>query len=161
LIHYNKYFKVEHSYSPKDGLPEFNILSILPDKKGNIWFNTDRSIHQLNIETGVFSTLSEKDGYTLHNFTGGAYLYMGTDCNLYLGGGVDGNGFVRINPDKFTNTSSSVYLKSLEVNQKPFLLSTGVNNLQELSLRYFQNTIALGTGIIDYYARVKVISGTN
>jgi signal transduction histidine kinase/ligand-binding sensor domain-containing protein len=155
LIHYSKDFKLIHVYTPKDGLPELDIYSLLPDSKGHIWFNTDRSIHQLNTETGVFSTLSEKDGYKSQNFSQGAYISMGADGDLYLGEGAEGEGFVRISPDKYTNTSSSVYLQSLEINQKPFPLSTGINNLQELSLRYFENMITIETGIIDYYAKGK------
>jgi hypothetical protein len=46
-----------------------------------------------------------------------------------------------------------VYLQSLEVNQKAISTATGVNNLTELSLKYFQNSIHIGTGIIDYYSK--------
>ncbi len=155
LIHYSKDFKVIHSYTSADGLPEQDIFSLLPDSKGNIWFNTDRSIHQLNIETKVFSTLSEKDGFTPHNFTQGTYLYMGADGNIYLGGGVEQEGFVRISPGKYSNTPSSVYLKSININQKLFSLFTGVDYLQQLSLRYFQKNITIETGTIDYYSKGK------
>ena len=86
------------------------------------------------------------------NFSGDPSLYKGPDGDLYLGGGLDGQGFIRISPDKYAKTSSSIYVKSLEVNQKPFVLSTGANNLQELSLQHFQNKIAIETGIVDYYS---------
>ena len=43
----------------------------------------------------------------------------------------------------------------MEINQKPFPLSTGVNNLKELSLQYFENKITIETGIIDYYSKGK------
>ena len=154
LIHYSKDFRVIHVYTPAEGLPDIDIYSLLPDTKGNIWFNTDRSIHQLNTETGVFSTLSEKDGFQPQNFSPDPPICIGTDGDLYLGGGIfGGEGFLRISPDKYSNTSSSVYLQSLEINQKPFPLSTGVNNLQKLSLQYFQNKITIETGIIDYYSK--------
>ena len=55
----------------------------------------------------------------------------------------------------FIATTSSVYLRSFTVNQKPFRCLSGVNNLEELSLRYNQNTINIETGIIDYYAKGK------
>jgi len=153
LIHYSKNLKLIHTYTPAEGLPDIDIYSLLADAKGNIWFNTDRSIHQLNIETGVFSTLSEKDGFEPQNFSNYPPISMGTDGDLYLGEGLFGDGFVRISPNKYSNTSSSVYLQSLKVNQKPFALSTGVNDLQKLSLRYFQNKISIETGIIDYYSK--------
>ena len=65
-------------------------------------------------------------------------------------------GLDRIYPERYSSAAtSSVYLRSLAINQKPFPLSTGVNNLEELSLRYNQNTISIETGIIDYYAKGK------
>ena len=39
--------------------------------------------------------------------------------------------------------------------KKPFPLSTGINILEKLSLRYNQNTISIETGIIDYHANGK------
>ncbi|MGZ8558457.1 MAG: adenylate/guanylate cyclase domain-containing protein, partial [Chitinophagaceae bacterium] len=71
--------------------------------------------------------------------------------DLYFSGveGID-----RVCPDKFKSSPpSSVYLQSLEVNQKPVSLSTGVNNLEELSLKHFQKNISIATGIIDYYSK--------
>ncbi|HMG94215.1 MAG TPA: ATP-binding protein [Chryseolinea sp.] len=156
LVVYNRDFKVLHTYTPKEGLPDIDIFNIIPDSRGNIWFNTDRSLHQLNIETGVFSTLSEKDGFqSLGGFTDGPPMSMSSDGNIYLGGGIFGQGFVRIIPEKYTITPSSIYVRSLEVNQEAIPLSTGVNNLQDLSLKYFQNRVALETGVIDYYSKGK------
>jgi signal transduction histidine kinase/streptogramin lyase len=155
LVRYNRDFRVTHTYTPKEGLPDIDIFSIVPDSRGNIWFNTDRSIHQLNVETGVISTLSQKDGFQPQGFTVGPPMAMGTDGDLYLGGGIFGEGFVRISPEKYTNTPSVIYVKSLEVNQETLPLSIGVNNLQELSLKYFQNKLALETGVIDYYSQGK------
>ena len=43
----------------------------------------------------------------------------------------------------------------MKINQQAFPLSTGVNNLQELSLRYFENKISIETGIINYYSKGK------
>ena len=63
-------------------------------------------------------------------------------------------GIDRISPGEFRfSPSSSVYLQSLEINQQPFPLSKGVNDLQELSLRYFENNITIKTGNIDYYSK--------
>src|SRR4030095_6271544 len=61
----------------------------------------------------------------------------------------------RISPDKYLSIPSSVYLKSLSIKEFHLPLSTGVNNLQKLSLKYFQNRIAVETGTIDYYSQGK------
>jgi signal transduction histidine kinase/streptogramin lyase len=155
LIHYDKDFKQVRLYTPQDGLPEIDVFALVPDKKGNIWFNTDRSIHQLNIQTGTFSTLSEKDGFQKQNFILGPMPFRDSDGTLYFASGLFGTGFDQVNPDKYTATSSSVYIQSLRINDAPFPLSTGVNSLQELQLRYFENVIAIETGVIDYYSKGK------
>src|SRR4030095_14971620 len=77
-------------------------------------------------------------------------LYFGTGGNIGMGG------LVRIYPERYSSTTtSSVYMRSLSINQKPFSLSTEINNLEELSLNYDQNTISIEAGIIDYYAMGK------
>jgi len=155
LIHYSNDFRLLHTYTPAEGLPDIDIYSLIADTQGNIWFNTDRSIHVLHTATGVISTLSEKDGFEQQGFTDGPSLAMGPEGDLYLGGGIYGSGLTRISPQKFTYTPSSVYVQSLTINQESIPLSIGVNNLQELSLNHFQNKIALETGIIDYYSKGK------
>lgn len=153
LVRYDNDFRVVQTFTPKEGLPDVDIFSILPDSSGNIWINTDRSIHQLNTKSGVFSTLSDKDGFQPYGFTNGPSMTMGADGYIYLGGGIFGEGFTRIDPSKYTSTPSSIYVKSLEVNQEHLNLSTGPNNVQELTLKHFQNSVTLETGVIDYYSK--------
>jgi signal transduction histidine kinase/ligand-binding sensor domain-containing protein len=153
LFHYDKEFKVIRIYGQQDGLPDLVITGLIADNNGNIWFHTDRTIHQLNVATGEISTLTEKDGFEKQNFALYDLNYKDDNGDIYFGGGIFGSGFDRIVPGKYTNPSSSIYLQSLEVNQKPFPLPTGVNNLKELSLRYFENKITIETGIIDYYSK--------
>ena len=69
LIHFSKDFRVIRRYTSKDGLPPFDISCLTVDDRNNLWFHTDRSIHQLNPETGEFSELSEKDGFDKINFS--------------------------------------------------------------------------------------------
>jgi two-component sensor histidine kinase len=63
-------------------------------------------------------------------------------------------GLERIYPERYSS-AAAVYLRSLDINQQPFSLSAGVNNLENLSLKYDQNNINIETGIIDYYAKGK------
>ena len=153
LIHYNMNFEKIHTYNQDNGLPEFEISSMIADNKGNIWFHTDRSIHQLNTETGEISVLTEKDGFQKQDFELIQFNLKDDYGNIYFSGGLFGSGFNQINPDNYTNTSSSIYLQSLEVNQRPFPLTTGINNLKELSLRYAENKITLETGVLDFYSK--------
>ena len=153
IIHYDNNFKMIRAYGHENGLPDIAIAALIADNAGNIWFHTDHTIHQLNVATGEVSTLTEKDGFEKQDFFLLNNNYKDDDGDIYLPGGVFGSGFNRIKPGKFTNPPSSLYLQSLEVNQQPFPLPTGINNLRELSLRYFENKLTLETGIIDYYSK--------
>lgn len=153
LLHFNERFRLIRSYGKADGLPDLVVVGLIADNKGNIWFHTDRSIHQLNVATGEISTLTEKDGFEQQNFALYDLDFKDGNGDIYLGGGLFGSGFNIIKPDQYTNPPSSIYLQSLEVNEKPFPLNTGINDLKTLSLRYAQNHITIATGIIDYYAK--------
>ena len=155
LIHYDKNFRVVSEYTKRNGLPDIPIFSLIFDKHNNVWFNTDRSIFELNIMTGTILRLSEKDGFQPQNFSDYTPVAKDDDGDLYFAVGFYGNGFYRIHPDKFVSPPSSVYLHSILVNDRLLPLTTGVNNLQTLSLKYFQNKITIETGVIDYYSKGK------
>jgi hypothetical protein len=159
LIHYDKDFRIIKNYSLED-LYNGTIINMQTDNAGNLWFINDlQQIVRLNTTTGIFTTMSEKDGYQKQYFdllSSGAIDIRG---NLYFGGRdlIKGlGGLDRINPEKYSSgVTSSVYLRSLSINKKQFPLTMGVNNLEELSLRHNQNTLDIETGIIDYYSMSK------
>jgi len=157
LIHYDKEFKIIHRYTKKDGLPELEIYSVIPDNDENIWFNTDRSICKLDTKTGKIKTLTSIDGFerqTFTSFTNGIKDFYG---NLYFQGGMYGKGLNIVNPSEFRETypPSTVYIRSLEVNEKPFISLNNASYTDKISLRYFENNISIETGIIDYYSKGK------
>ncbi|MEP6681970.1 MAG: histidine kinase [Parafilimonas sp.] len=152
LYHYNKDFGLIHQYTMNDGLIAEAITGILSDNHGNIWLQFDRDILKLNIQTGKFTSLSEKDG--LVNPSNVFSNPVATDGDLYffIGPGID-----RINPEKLAETypASIVYFKSVQINQKPFSFRTSINSVDKLSLHYFENNIIIETGVIDYYSKGK------
>ena len=156
LIHYDDNFRVIRTfYDEVDKMR--GILTLISDGRGNIWFNNDKKeIGNLNIKTGIITTLSEQDGYqkqwydphTAHGAQASGELYF---VGNWLAPGVS---FDRISPGKFVSFSpASVYFNSLEVKDFPLPRSKGVNNLEELSLKYFQNKINIETGVIDFYSK--------
>ena len=150
LIHYDKDFRVIYRYTQEDGLSTEGISNILTDDRDNIWIQTIRSISKLNIKTGKIILLAEKDGLRKQLY--GPNTPVETNGDLYFWGD---NGLDRISPGKLAESypPSFAYLKSVEINQKNFPLPTGINDLRELSLRYFQNKITIETGIIDFYTK--------
>jgi len=158
LMHYDKDFKEIKTYTQEDGYSGAAQRLVL-DNAGNLWFvNMLEQVGRLNVSSGIITMLSEADGYLKKDFDWGVPLTKDTKGNLYFGtGSSKGNkGLDIIYPEKYSSAAtSSVYLLSLTVNQKPFAHSVGVNNLEKLSLRYNQNTISIETGIIDFYANGK------
>ncbi|HYK44965.1 MAG TPA: histidine kinase [Parafilimonas sp.] len=162
LVHFDKEFRRIKTYGQEEG---YNgpMLNMLLDNNGNLWFvNSLKQVGRLNPANGIITTLSEIDDYHKQDY--GEYPPATKDVrgNLYFGSGYHVENrelnyeLDRIYPERYSSApTSTVYLRSLDVNQNPFSSATGVNNLQELSLNYNQSTISIETGIIDYYAKGK------
>jgi ligand-binding sensor domain-containing protein len=152
--HLDSNFKLVRSYTENDGLPGIDVLHIQKDDLGNIWMAGSQSgIMQINSKTGILTVLSEKDGYQKQRYLWLPAYFKDEAGNLYYAGtdGVD-----KVNPKKLDMfPTPTAYFQSLEVNQRPFPLSTGINNLAELSLQHYQTAITLHVGVIDYYAQGK------
>jgi len=118
--------------------------------------NSTDQICRLDTASGIITSLTEADGYEKQVYGEGSSSAKDARGNLYFGawGEPSNGGLDRIYPERYSS-AATVYLRSLDINQKPFSLSTGVNNVENLSLKYDQNSINIETGIIDYYANGK------
>ena len=155
LVHYDKDFNKIRSYTQNDGYPG-SAFHMLSDNAGYIWFDGGNQVCRLDTASGIITTLTEADGYEKQVYGEGSSAAKDTRENLYFGawGEPLNVGLERIYPERYSSVAN-VYLRSLDINQKPFSLSTGVNNLENLYLKYDQNSINIETGIIDYYAKGK------
>ncbi|MEO7394137.1 MAG: adenylate/guanylate cyclase domain-containing protein, partial [Chitinophagaceae bacterium] len=159
LVHYDKNFHVLKTYREEDGY-NGSVQNMLADNDGNLWLtNLKNQLGRLNTATGIFTTLSETEGFQKQNYDWHGPAAKDVLGNLYFGGmniDAESGGLDRIRPEKYSSGKPSyVYLRSLTINQKPFPLSVGVNIVEELSLGYNQNTINIETGIIDFYSKGK------
>ena len=154
LYHYSKDFKLIRRYSEKDGIPGIDVLSIVKDNLGNIWFNNSAGdISRINSETDILNVLTEKDGYNKQVFHWMPAHLKSSNGDLFFCGedGVD-----RIHPGNLDSIhSSTVYLQSIQVNQQPITGNKNINDLQQLSLQYFESFVTIETGVIDYYSKGK------
>jgi len=156
LFHYDEDFQLIKNYSIENGLPHDQIYGLIADNNGNIWFNTYRSIYQLNARTDQIAVISERDGMQSIDLRDlGEGIAKDGNGNLYFTTAGIFNGFKRINPDRFVSPQSYSYIKSLEIREFALPLSTGPNSVQQLSLKYFQNRINVETGTIDHYSQGK------
>jgi ligand-binding sensor domain-containing protein len=150
LYQFDKNFLLKRRYTEADGLQGMDELSLLQDDIGNIWFNNSEGrISMINAETGMLTTISEKEGYYNHSFGWATPHLKGADGALYFAGA---NGVERIVPGKIDSvTHSSVYLKKVEVNGKPLQFEESVHALKQLDLEYDQLPLSVFTGVIDYF----------
>jgi streptogramin lyase len=159
LIQYNKDFSIIKRYTGEDGY-HGSVSKFLADKNGNIWFaNLAKEIGRPDPATGTIITLTAEDGYQKQDFQWNACGAKDAWDNLYFGIGYQGQGkggLNRIYPESnsFAGTAS-VYLRSLSVTQKSFPPFTVANNLEELDLQYYQNTLKIETRNIDFYSKGK------
>lgn len=154
LYHFDSNFKLIRRYNGKDGFPGIDVMRIMKDNMGNIWFNNSLGdISRVHAKSGILTVLSEKDGHMIQIFPWQTPQLKDKKGDLYFAGA---DGIDRVSPGKLDLFPPSVvYLESLEVNQQPLSLKTGINELKEMSLKYFQNSILIETGVIDYYSRGK------
>ena len=126
-----------------DGVvPEGNDLyNLVMDAHDNVWFMSSRSLVRFNPGSGKFISLSEKEGFQSQQYN------IFTTCSIKVGGGdfiVDGGyqGLDYIMPEKIKESypPSQVYLRSLEINQQPFPMATGINNVQEIVFEIFSES---------------------
>ncbi|HZI53766.1 MAG TPA: ATP-binding protein, partial [Chitinophagaceae bacterium] len=156
LLHFDKKLRLTRRYSKQDGLPSLEIIALINDNDGNVWFNTNRNIYRLNLETGIISGLTEKDGFQPRDFRQTIFGAMKFDNgDLYFPGGGTAQGFQVVHPDKYKLQPAAVYLKSIDVKGYTLPLSLGVNNIHQLTLKYFQNRVMIETGTLDYYSKGK------
>jgi ligand-binding sensor domain-containing protein len=155
LYHYDNHFILIRQYGPEDGLPSNKILILIADNRGNLWFNTNTGIYCLNIESGIVTNLSEKDGFKSQDFRDVESAMKYPNGDLYFPGGGTAQGFDVIDPGKYVYAPATVYLKSLQIKQFDLPQSLSAFNLDKLTLKYFQNRINIETGTIDYYSGGK------
>ena len=159
LTHFDKNFHIIKSYGKEDGF--FGTpFKMLEDKSGNIWYvNSQKQISRVNVTTGIISTLAPQHGYQPQFFDWFTPGTKDSKGSLYFGEsslGTGNIGLIRIDPEKYVSSNpSTVYFNALNINYKPYPLSTGVNNLNELFLSHDQNNLSIETGIIDYYSMGK------
>jgi class 3 adenylate cyclase/ligand-binding sensor domain-containing protein len=157
LKHYDKKFHEIKTYTDEDGYGG-TVFNMTMDNSGNLWFiNVLNQIGRINVTTGIITILNETDGFQQQKFDWFDPGAKDASGNLYFGGNnlrPKEGGLNVINPEKYlSKITSFVYLRSLTINRKPYSISTGINNLEILSLDYNENNISVETGIIDFFAK--------
>jgi len=156
LYHYTYDFRLIGKLGAENGVPEQAAGGLRIDNRGDLWFHTDRAIFRLNTRSGSVYMLSKSDGFEQQTFETMQFTSTDADGDIYFAGGVFGKGFNRIRPgNPIGSPAVPVYIRNLKINNEKEGLSEGANNLNEINLKYFQNTIRIETGIIDHHSEGK------
>jgi len=158
LIHYDKEFREIKTYGEEDGY-NGGIYKMVIDDEGNLWFvNNRQQVGRLNKATGIITLLSKQMDIIKRTMIG-QYLWQKMPAVIYIWEQAllrAARVLIGLTRKNLAEANISyVYIRSLAINLKQIPLSTGTNSLQELSLRYNQNTISIETGIIDFYTNGK------
>ena len=151
ILHLTKDFKLIRKYIYTDQYKGAFLSAMIDDDAGNIWISSYKSIARLDTLTGNFRTLSISDGIENQRFGFIAPVAKDYAGKIYFAGT---QGITKIDPEKLDTGfhSSLAYINSLEINQKEFKGKIGLNSLDAIDLRYNENNITIGTGIIDFYS---------
>jgi signal transduction histidine kinase/streptogramin lyase len=153
LIHFANHFKKKTIFPVNGVVPQgSDIYGIVQDNHGDIWFNTNHYLAKLSPSTGNIINLSVKDGFKPQEYLFTSFPAMTRNGDIYVHG-YQGRDIVDPGKLREIYPPSYVYFKALEINQQSYPISTGINNLHELKLRYFQNKVDIETGIIDFYSK--------
>ncbi|WP_066630711.1 hybrid sensor histidine kinase/response regulator transcription factor [Labilibacter marinus] len=124
-----------------------DILTIIKDKKGDIWYNTNEGLYYYDVTKDNTSHYSSVDGISGSHIRPNS-AYCDKEGSIYLGAI---NGFNIISPDivKQNPHPPSVYISEISINNKPLsannIVSINSLNLTEVNtirLNAHQNTLS-------------------
>ncbi len=89
-------------YTDKEGLPNNVVYSVVPDKSGFYWLNTNHGLCRFNPINGACVNYDVKDGLQSYEFNGGAKLRTKSG-EIFFGGM---NGFNLFSPEEIPNNQT-------------------------------------------------------
>jgi len=135
-------------FTEREGLPSSVVYGILPDDHGNLWLSTNKGLSKFHPASGTFRNYDVSDGLQSNEFNTNAF------CRLKSGelvfGGIGGINI--FHPDSVRDNANvpNVVLTELLVNDKPYRFDKPLEDLQELTLRYDENTLSFTFAALDY-----------
>jgi ligand-binding sensor domain-containing protein/signal transduction histidine kinase len=148
-------------FTVKEGLPNNTIEGILEDEYGNLWISTNNGLSRFDPKTKTFRNYDVVDGLQSNEFnTFTAFCKSHRTGDMYFGGI---NGFNVFNPSQVKDnpflppvvlTDFRLFNRSVPVGGKSILKKT-INEINELTLPYNQNSITFEFSALIYLAPEK------
>ena len=152
LIQLNKKNNKVKIFSGKEGFPDNVIYSIVPEKSGNLWMGTNKGLLKFNPETYQLRIFTRSHGLENIEFNRFHQLML-PDGKMAFGGVKSG---VIFSPEDIKNDDFSppTAITSIALNNEEIDLAernlNPVNQIKELSVDYFENTISISFAALQY-----------
>ena len=144
-----------HSYTRKNGLLSDYILSSTKDRFGKIWIATQSGLSRLDPEDDTFRNYSANDGVYAENFSEASVTRNASGKILF---GTE-RGILIVNNPQIPQSiqKGKVVVTNLQINNQDVfpgdrdsILAVGIDYTDRLNLKYWQNTLSLDIGILDF-----------
>ncbi len=152
LIQYNKNTNKVKIFSGKEGFPDNVIYSILPDQSGNLWMGTNKGLLKFNPKTYKIRIFTRSHGLENVEFNRFHQLML-PNGKLAFGGA---KSYVIFNPEdiKKDHFSPPTAITQITLNNEQINLAernlNPVNQIKELSVDYFENTVSISFAALQY-----------
>lgn len=151
------------SYAREEGLPNNVIKGILEEDNGMLWLSTNKGLSRFDPDAGIFKNFNANDGLQNNEFQELACLKR-LDGEMLFGGINGFNAFypknITKNPFKpetvitdFLISNQSVQIGE-EVNGR-VILEAGINNSDEIKLKYKENSFSFEFAALHYASPKK------
>ena len=133
----------------EQGLIENDICTIVEDRDDNLWISTSTGISKYNLKTEEFTNYNSLNGIGVYEFTPHSGLLLPNGEICFSGN----NGFVTFNPKELQLNSyvPPLVFTKLVVNNRVIepeddtrILSTVLDDMEEIELSYNQNNLSIG-----------------
>ncbi|PKP20670.1 MAG: hypothetical protein CVU05_08565 [Bacteroidetes bacterium HGW-Bacteroidetes-21] len=148
LNNYNKKDGTFVYYTEKDGIPNDMIYEIIQDRKGNIWFSTNRGIGMLDKTSNTIRSFDVGDGLQGLEFNNGA-SYISKKGEIFFGGS---NGVTFFYPDSLKDNPfiPNIVISSLVKTNNDGKFEMNVEGLDVIELSYNDQNIIINFSALEY-----------
>ena len=143
------------SYTVKDGLPSDVTLSIIEDKKGNLWITTENNLTWFNPDKNTFETLGN-----IKRLINGQTFSEASNCRLQSDKIIFGysRGLLSFFPEQIQNNAFVPYIglvdfrlfnKTVSVGENS-LLKNNIDDVKKLTLNHKQKFFGIEYAALDF-----------
>ncbi len=148
LNHYNKKDGTFIYYTEKDGLPNEMIYEIIQDKKGNIWFSTNRGLAVFDKKTKIVRSFDVGDGLQGLEFNNGASFFSKKGEIFF--GGYNGINFFYADSMKDNPFVPNIVISSLYKTGSKGREEINIEGIEQIELSYDDRSIIINFASLEF-----------